>query len=284
MEAHPNQPILRPRREPLAIGRETDRADVQITFLGHAFVVERAAERAGAHVENLRRAVAPSRKPQPVLAEADTAHDALVVELVDEVDIERLRHAGVVQREPVIAILPVLGRHSGRIEVARELFFGTYNGRRRSRCRLGWEIVAATGGRLMHRRGRGWRSTVVVVCWGAPSDTTARRLLLFMFGTLGWDVQFTIIPALILAWVGWLLHRLQPAAAAAWRRSNGTISTLAHRNRRKRDTAHPEGRRWGCRVRAQVVNLGIETCDLILIVSPSLDCLGLNVGDCSAYA
>jgi len=247
-EAHPNEPILGAGRKELAIRGETNGADVEISLLGNVVVVERAAERAGAHIEYLGGAVAPSREPHTVLAKADTTHDALVVELVHEADVERLGYARVVEREPVLAVLSVLGGHRGRIEVAREFLLGAYDGRRRSGCRLRWEVAAASGGRLVYRRGWRWwwgrRGPIVVVCcWQTTPDAAAWRVLLLMLGTLRMGhVQFTIIPAVVLARVRWLLHRhgLQSAAAPSWRWSNGSIWTLAHRNRGECDTAHPE--------------------------------------------
>ena len=76
----------------------------------------------------------------------------LVVELVHEADVERLGHARVVEREPVLAVLPVLGRHGGRIEVARELLFGVYDGRETSECLLRGAMGLAMNQRLASRR------------------------------------------------------------------------------------------------------------------------------------
>src|ERR1700679_4008316 len=64
---HPNLPIFCASREVLAIGGETDSADVEISLLGDALVVERAAERASAHVENLGGAIAPGGEPHALL-------------------------------------------------------------------------------------------------------------------------------------------------------------------------------------------------------------------------
>jgi len=124
-------------------------------LLGNVVVVESAAERVGPHIEYLGGAIAPSREPHTVLAKADTTHNALVVEVVHEADVERLGFARVVEREPVLAVLSVLGGHGRRIDVAVEFLLGAYDGLNMSGCLLWWEVAAASGGRLVDRRG--WR-------------------------------------------------------------------------------------------------------------------------------
>jgi hypothetical protein len=235
--AYPNQPILRTSCEIFAIGGEADRTDVQVPLLGDGFVVERTAERASAHVENLGSAIASSGEPHTVLAEADTTHDALVVELVHEVDIKRLGNTRIIEREPVLAVLPVLSGHGSRIEVAWELFLGAHNGRGRSGCLLWWEVVAATGGRLVHR-GRGRGAAIVVICRRTASDATAWGVLLVVLEALGLgEVEVAVavvapvapVAALVLTPVRWLLlhgHGLQSAAIPARRRSNRPIWTI----------------------------------------------------------
>ena len=53
-----------------------------------------------------------------------------MVELVHEANIERLGYTWVVEHEPFLAVLSVLGGHRGRVEVAREFLLGAYDGRR----------------------------------------------------------------------------------------------------------------------------------------------------------
>jgi hypothetical protein len=262
VEAYPNQPILRTRV--LSIRREAGCADVQVSLLGNVFVVKCAAERASAHVENLGCAIALGGEQHAILAEADTAHDALVVELVHEVDVERLRYARVVECEPVLAVLPVLGGHSGWTEVALELFLGTYNDRGRSGSLLEWEVVAARGARLLHRRGRG-RGPIMVVCWWTTSDTNTRGVLLLVLGALGLrKVQVAIIAALVLVRV-WLLlhgHRVKSGAAPARRRSNRPILTVAHRNRGELEDENL----LDCKARTRVLEVVILVLEQLVLL------------------
>ena len=84
--------------------------DVHSSRLGNLFVNERAAERTSAHVKNLGGAIAPGGEPQTVLAKPDTIHCALVVDLEHEAGVERPGFAQVIEREPILAILPGINK------------------------------------------------------------------------------------------------------------------------------------------------------------------------------
>ena len=71
---------------------------------------ERAAERTSAHVKNLGGIIAPSGEPQTVLAKPDVLHSALVVDLEHEADVEQPGFARVIEREPILAILPGINK------------------------------------------------------------------------------------------------------------------------------------------------------------------------------
>ena len=145
----------------------------------------------------------------------------------------------------------------------------------------------------------------VVVCWRTASHAAARGIVFVVLEALGLgEIQVALIAPLVLARIRLLLHRhgLQsvaaaaaaaaPAAAAcrlppaAWRRTDadGRIWAVTHGNRGKRDASHAERRGRRRRVRAQVVDLGVETCHLVLVMRSSLDRLGLNVRNRRAHA
>jgi len=105
-EAHPNQPILRGRREVLAIRGKTDRPGVRDV----TFVNERTAERTSAQIKNPGIITAPRGEPHTVLAKPDTTHFAPVVDLEHEADVEGPGLARVIEREPILAILPGTNR------------------------------------------------------------------------------------------------------------------------------------------------------------------------------
>src|SRR5258706_2992402 len=145
----------------------------------------------------------------------------------------------------------------------------------------------------------------MVVCWRTAADTTAAwRVLFIVLVALSMkEVEVALIAAVVLGRIWGLLHGWQSAATPSWRQSNRPISpiprvssvssvssispislALTHRNRGECDAAHAEGRRRGCRVGAQVVDLGVETCNLILILLPPLECLRFNIRNRSSYA
>ena len=101
---HLNRPTTHGRCEVLAIRGETDRVDVRCSVNERA--AERAAERTSAHRKNLGAMTAPGGEPQAVLAKPDTTHWVLIVDLEYEADVERPGFARVIEREPILAILP----------------------------------------------------------------------------------------------------------------------------------------------------------------------------------
>jgi len=54
--------------------------------------------------------IGPGGEPQTVLAKPDTTHNVLVVDLEHETDIERAGFARVIEREPILAILPGINK------------------------------------------------------------------------------------------------------------------------------------------------------------------------------
>ena len=105
-EAHPNPPIVRGRREVLAIRGETDRPN----FHGVVFVNESTAESTSADIENPGVVTAPRGEPQAVLAKSNAKNFAVVVDLEREADVERSGFARVIEREPILAILPGINK------------------------------------------------------------------------------------------------------------------------------------------------------------------------------
>jgi len=74
------------------------------------FVNKCTAERTSAHIKNSGAIIAPGGEPQTVLAKPDTTHFALVVGLEHEADVERPGFARVIEREPILAILPGINK------------------------------------------------------------------------------------------------------------------------------------------------------------------------------
>ena len=86
------------------------------------------AECAGTHVENLGGAIAPVASHIPSLLKRTQQTTLSWLNWYMRPTLSDWGTRGIVEREPVLAVLPVLSRHRGRIEVARKLFPGTDDG------------------------------------------------------------------------------------------------------------------------------------------------------------
>ena len=92
------------RQEP-AIRAEAHTTDVQISsVLIDAVVYKVTNLLASVDIVDLRRAVAASGDKPSVMAEADTAHDALVSEVVNEVHVETTMNTRIENGVPVFAL------------------------------------------------------------------------------------------------------------------------------------------------------------------------------------
>ena len=89
----------------IAPGAEADASDVQVAVLWQAGVLQMSNRVSCLDVENLCRAVAACGYPPAVQAEAHAAHDALMRQIVDQVDIENAPRAWIEDGKPVASFL-----------------------------------------------------------------------------------------------------------------------------------------------------------------------------------
>lgn len=102
---HPDLLIFGASCEILPIRAETDTANVEVTVLINSFILKRSNILASSHVENLGRAIAASRQILAIAAESDTADDAVMDEMMNEIHIEHPLDLGVENRIPISTLL-----------------------------------------------------------------------------------------------------------------------------------------------------------------------------------
>lgn len=161
----------------LAVGAETHAPDVEITILRKAAVLEMCDWVSGIDIEDLGRAIATSCNIATVKTEAHTAHDALMGQVVDEVDVEHTPSSGVEDSVPVVTLPLVLCRQLLDVQISQTVSLGQRQRR----------LVLSHQGILLVRR-RGWaghlrrarvRSRVVLLrsCWAARRAARRTRAL-----------------------------------------------------------------------------------------------------------
>lgn len=101
--AYTNEFVLRSGGEVSTVRTEADRSDIQVALLIGLVVLENADLLAGLDVEDLGGPVAAGGDELAVVAEADAADDAAVVEGVQEVDVQHAAGHGVEDGVPVVA-------------------------------------------------------------------------------------------------------------------------------------------------------------------------------------
>lgn len=102
---HSDQFILCTGGKVLPIRAEADATDVQVTHGFDGVILEHADFLSSVDVEDLSGSVATGGDILSVVAEADTADYALVLQGVEEVHVENAWHAGVEDGEPVVGDL-----------------------------------------------------------------------------------------------------------------------------------------------------------------------------------
>jgi hypothetical protein len=93
-----------------AIGAETDAPDVQVPVCVGVVVLKVGDLRAGVDVVDLSRSVTTGRNESSIVTKSHTAHDTLVRQVVNEVDIQSATHLGIEHGMPVIADSFKVGR------------------------------------------------------------------------------------------------------------------------------------------------------------------------------
>lgn len=178
-KAYPDNLVFGTRGKVAAIGAEADAPDVKVSSphrVSSAVVLENADLLSSADVKDLGGPVAASSDVLAVLAEADAANNAVVLQRVDQVDVENALDLGVEDGMPVAASLLVVGGYGVEVE-----FTESVADRRR---RAGAPHASVVGGRLVDLRrlsaarvrdrrvdlGRSRSDTV-----GRASDTAAPR-------------------------------------------------------------------------------------------------------------
>lgn len=107
--------------EILAVRAEAYAPDVQVTILWQASVLEVSDGVAGLDVEDLGRAVAACRNIATIKTEAYTADDALMRQVVDQVDVEHTPGARVEDGEPIAALLLQVLRKLLDVEIGQNI-------------------------------------------------------------------------------------------------------------------------------------------------------------------
>lgn len=102
---NPDHLVLGTCSKVLAVGAEADAADIQVAILGEACVLEMSNRRSALDVEDLSGAVAASCDIATISAEPHTTDDALVREVVNQLDVQDAPCARVENSEPVLFFL-----------------------------------------------------------------------------------------------------------------------------------------------------------------------------------
>lgn len=118
---YPDKLILRSRGQILAIGTEANAADVKISDVLDRLVLEHADLVASRDIKDLSGAVAAGGHILSIGAEPHTAHNALVLEGVEQIHVENARHVGVEYDKPVISRLLGVGGKTLNVEIAQRV-------------------------------------------------------------------------------------------------------------------------------------------------------------------
>ena len=165
---HPNLFVLGTGSKKPAIGTEADAANIQIAVAVYRIVLQGGHLVARLHVKDLGAPVTAGGDVLSVLAEAHAAHDAVVVEGVDELDVQQARDPRVEESEPVGSLLLLAGGDALGIEVGKVVADRRQGGHRagagnlRRRARV---LVGALGLALLRRAGARGRSRSLLGAW-----------------------------------------------------------------------------------------------------------------------
>lgn len=117
-----------------AIRTETDTPDIKIPILINRIILQGGDKQTGSDVEDLRRAVAASGNVFTIGAKSHAADDAIVLEMVDKLDIQHARNFGIENGKPVLTLF-LMGRRdlvevefTQVIEVSKANVFGGGSG------------------------------------------------------------------------------------------------------------------------------------------------------------
>lgn len=100
----------------LAIRTEADAADVQITFVWQAAVLQNRDDGSGVDVEDLSRSIAPSSNIFTIPAESYTAHNTLVNKVVDKINIKHPADSRVENGIPITSFTLEMRRYLFRVK------------------------------------------------------------------------------------------------------------------------------------------------------------------------
>lgn len=190
-ETHPNNLILRPRRQKLPIRTETHTPDIQIPVLRGTVVLQMTDLLPAVDIEDLRAAVTPGRHEAAVMTEPHTADHALMRQVVDELDVQTARDgARVEDGVPVLALALEVRWELVRVELGelvadlRELVLGVLEVR-------GEDLVARRWGRAGDAGAAGVGLALLRCRWAAEAWRADERLArAWGGGLLGWSVAW----------------------------------------------------------------------------------------------
>lgn len=118
-ETYANDLVLSTGGEEFAVGTEADTSDVKITILVGGVVGQVADLLSSDNIEDLCRPVAASGHVLAVCAEANTAHDTLVNQVVHKVNVQPTHDARVEDGVPIITRTLQSGRQLVGVEVGK---------------------------------------------------------------------------------------------------------------------------------------------------------------------
>lgn len=149
LKTYANLLILGTSRKIFAIRTEANAANVQVAVLVDILILESGHILTGGHVEDLSRAIAARRQVLAVTAEAHTANDAIVIQMMHQLHIEDTLDLGVEHGVPIGTLTLLRRRQIIRIPVCQHVSrtFGcaAERGVRRSRAR---DLRGCTGIRV----------------------------------------------------------------------------------------------------------------------------------------
>ena len=118
-ETYSDQFVFRSCGEVPSIGAEADTANVEIAVLVNALVLEEGHLLAGLHVKDLGRAVASCSHIFSVSAEPHTAHDTIMHQVVDKVNVKASFNGRIEDREPITPFPLQFRRELVRLEISQ---------------------------------------------------------------------------------------------------------------------------------------------------------------------
>lgn len=120
-QTYSNQLILGTSCEISSIRTEANTSDIQISNRVNRLILQNANLLSSNNVEDLGRSVAASRDIFSVVTEANTAHDTLMMESVDKINIKNTRHTWIEDRKPILFNLLLVGRQALKVQLCKRI-------------------------------------------------------------------------------------------------------------------------------------------------------------------